>query len=66
MARVALKMRQEGRGSGGAVANKKLVNLGNFFGRVVEETSASDRDDRREIPGEMWSGFSPDMKSLLR
>ncbi len=66
MARVALKMRQQGRGSGGAIANKKLVNLGNFFGRVVEETSASDRDNRREIPGEMWSNFSPDMKSLLR
>ncbi len=66
MARVALKMRQQGRGSGGAVANKKLVNLGNFFGRVVEETSASDRDYRREIPSEMWSGFSTDMKSLLR
>ena len=66
LARVALKMRQDGRGTSGAVANKTLVNLGNFFGRVVEETSASDRDDRREIPREMWAGFSPDMQSLLR
>jgi len=66
LARVALRMRQEGRGSSGAVASKKLVNLGNFFGRVVEETSVSDRDYRREIPGEMWAHFSPEMRSLLR
>lgn len=66
LARVALKMRQDGRGTSGAVANKKLVNLGNFFGRVVEETSASDRDHRREIPRAMWAGFSPEMQSLLR
>jgi ectoine hydroxylase-related dioxygenase (phytanoyl-CoA dioxygenase family) len=66
LASVALAMRQQGRGTSGAVANKKLVNLGNFFGRVVEETSASDRDYRREIPREMWSRFSPEMKSLLR
>ncbi len=66
LARVALRLRQEGRGTSGAVASKKLVNLGNFFGRVVEETSASDRDYRREIPSDMWARFSPDMKSLLR
>ncbi len=66
LAHVALRMRQEGRGTGGSVVNKRLVNLGNFFGRVVEETSASDRDDRREIPRVMWSRFSPEMQSLLR
>jgi ectoine hydroxylase-related dioxygenase (phytanoyl-CoA dioxygenase family) len=66
LARVALKMRQQGRGDAGAVANRKLLNLANFFGRVVEETSASDRDYRRQIPHEMWRRFSPEMKSLLR
>lgn len=66
MAKRALKMRQDGRGSGGAVKNMTLLNLGNFFGRVVEETSASDRDYRRQIPREMWDDFSPEMRSLLR
>ncbi len=66
MARLALWMRQEGRGSGGAVKNRTLLNLGNFFGRIVEETSASDRDYRRRIPREMWDGYSPEMRSLLR
>jgi len=62
----ALRMRQEGRGPGGAVKNRKLLNLGNFFGRIVEETAASDRDFRRQIPREMWAGFSLEMRSLLR
>jgi len=62
----ALRMREEGRGSSGAVKNSKLLNLGNFFGRIVEETAASDRDYRRRIPREMWAGFSSDMHSLLR
>jgi ectoine hydroxylase-related dioxygenase (phytanoyl-CoA dioxygenase family) len=66
MARVALRMRQQGRGGEGVVANRKLLNLANFFGRVVEETSASDRDYRRQIPRGMWSAFTPEMKSLLR
>lgn len=66
LARVALRMRQQGRGATGTVANRKLLNLANFFGRVIEETSASDRDYRRQIPREMWSRFSPEMKSLLR
>lgn len=66
MARLALTMRQDGRGAGGAVKNMTLLNLGNFFGRIVEETSASDRDFRRQIPREMWDRFSPEMCSLLR
>ncbi|MGH8680024.1 MAG: phytanoyl-CoA dioxygenase family protein [Burkholderiales bacterium] len=66
MARLALWMRQEGRGTGGAVKNRTLLNLGNFFGRVVEETAASDRDYRRRIPREMWDGYSPEMRSVLR
>jgi ectoine hydroxylase-related dioxygenase (phytanoyl-CoA dioxygenase family) len=66
MSKLALWMRQEGRGSGGAVKNRTLLNLGNFYGRIVEETSASDRDYRRRIPLAMWEGFSPEMRSLLR
>lgn len=66
MARLALNMRQDGRGAGGSVKNMTLLNLGNFFGRIVEETSASDRDYRRQIPREMWGRFSPEMRSLLR
>ncbi len=66
MARLALRMRQEGRGAGGSVKNMTLVNLGNFFGRIVEETSASDRDYRRQISRDMWNGFSPETRSLLR
>jgi ectoine hydroxylase-related dioxygenase (phytanoyl-CoA dioxygenase family) len=66
MAGVAQSIRQSARGTSGAVANKRLLNLGNFFGRVVEETSASDRDYRRKIPPEMWNRFSPEMRSLLR
>lgn len=66
MAKLALKMRQDGRGGGGAVQNKKLLLLGNFFGRIVEETSASDRDFRRSISRQMWAGYSPEMRSLLR
>jgi ectoine hydroxylase-related dioxygenase (phytanoyl-CoA dioxygenase family) len=66
MARLALWMRQEGRGAGGTVKNKTLLNLGNFFGRIVEETAASDRDYRRQIPRDMWAGFSGEMRLLLR
>jgi ectoine hydroxylase-related dioxygenase (phytanoyl-CoA dioxygenase family) len=66
MARLALWIRREGRGTGGAVRSQKLLNLGNFLGRIVEETAASDRDQRRRIPRDMWAGFSPEMRSLLR
>ncbi|MGH6689116.1 MAG: phytanoyl-CoA dioxygenase family protein [Gammaproteobacteria bacterium] len=66
MAKLALWMRREGRGTGGAVKNRTLLNLGNFFGRIVEETSASDRDCRREIPRVMWDSYSPEMRALLR
>jgi hypothetical protein len=66
MARLALWIRREGRGTGAAVRSRKLLNLGNFLGRIVEETSASDRDHRRRIPRDMWAEFSPEMRSLLR
>ncbi|MDJ0534313.1 MAG: phytanoyl-CoA dioxygenase family protein [Xenococcaceae cyanobacterium MO_207.B15] len=65
-ARVALWMRRQGRGNSGKVKNQKLLNFGNFFGRVVEEMSGSDRDYRRVISEEMWRNFSPQMQSLLR
>jgi hypothetical protein len=66
MAKLALWMRREGRGIGGAVKNRTLLNLGNFFGRIVEETSASDRDYRRRLPRALWDGYSPEMRALLR
>ena len=65
-AKVALWMRRQGRGNSSKVQNQKLLNFGNFFGRVVEEMSGSDRDYRRVIPEEMWRDFSPQMQSLLR
>jgi ectoine hydroxylase-related dioxygenase (phytanoyl-CoA dioxygenase family) len=66
MAKAGLWMRREGRGNGTAVRSKTLLNLGNFFGRIVEETSASDRDYRRRIPQAMWDAFSPETRALLR
>jgi ectoine hydroxylase-related dioxygenase (phytanoyl-CoA dioxygenase family) len=66
MARAALRMRRDGLGQGGAVRSKTLLNLGNFFGRVVEETAASDRDYRRVIPRALWEQLPPEVRSLLR
>lgn len=66
LSKYALKMRTEGRGEGGYISNKKLLNLGNLFGRIVEEFSASDRDYRRVIPLRVWNTFSNRMKHLLR
>jgi ectoine hydroxylase-related dioxygenase (phytanoyl-CoA dioxygenase family) len=66
LAKLALWFRKKGRGDTGAVVNRKLLNFGNFFGRVVEEVSGSDRDYRRKIPYELWQSFSPKMKSVLR
>ena len=65
VARTALKMRENGRSSN-QISNQRLVNLGNLLGRVVEETSGSDRDYRRRIPTELWQTFSPKMQHLLR
>lgn len=65
-AKVALWMRRLGRGNSKKVQNQKLLNFGNFFGRVVEEMSGSDRDYRRVISEAMWRNFSPQMRSLLR
>jgi len=66
LARIALHMRKDGRGPGGAVKNQKLLNWGNLFGRIVEETSGSDRDYRRRIPRVLWDSYSSDLKHLLR
>lgn len=66
MAKVALWIREKGRGKKDHITNKKLLNWGNLFGRIVEETSASDRDYRREIPLEVWNKCSSQTKRLLR
>lgn len=65
-AKYALKLRRIGKGNKEAIHNQRLMNLGNFLGRVVEEFSASDRDYRRVIPGRLWDSFSPRLKHLLR
>ena len=46
--------------------NRTLLNLGNYFARIVEESSASARDHGWRIPREMRDGMSPEMRSLLR
>ena len=66
LARYALKMRSLGKGKSEHIDNQRLLNLGNFLGRVIEEFSASDRDYRRIIPRKSWDSFSPRMKHLLR
>lgn len=65
-ATAALNLRRTGRGEGGNIRNQKLLNLGNLFGRVVEELSGSDRDHRRVIPADLWNTLSPRTKKLLR
>ncbi|MEO0853023.1 MAG: hypothetical protein AAFY15_05925 [Cyanobacteria bacterium J06648_11] len=65
-ATAAQNLRQVGRGDGGRIRNQKLLNLGNLFGRVVEELSGSDRDHRRVIPADLWNTLSPRTKKLLR
>jgi hypothetical protein len=66
LAKWEVSLREKARGSGGSIQNKKLLNLGNLFGRIVEETSASDRNYRRKIPKEMWESFPASIKNLLR
>jgi len=66
VAKYALKLRREGKGDGELIGNRKLLNLGNLLGRIVDEFSASDRDYRRVIPRELWDTFSPRMQHLLR
>ncbi len=66
IAKLALKIREEGKGHGHSISNRALLNLGNFLGRLVEEFSASDRDYRRAIPATLWESFSPRMRQLLR
>lgn len=65
-AKSALYLREKGRGKTGSIANKKLLNWGNLYGRVVEELSCSDRDYRRSIPLSLWRNLSPKLQSLLR
>jgi ectoine hydroxylase-related dioxygenase (phytanoyl-CoA dioxygenase family) len=65
-AKIAMILRTKGRGNNGSIKKQKLLVFGNFFGRVVEEMSGSDRDYRRSIPQELWESFSPKLKSLLR
>lgn len=62
----ALAVRKVARGRGDQVQRPKLLNLGNLLGRVVEESSLSDRDYRRRIPEELWRGLSPRARRLLR
>jgi ectoine hydroxylase-related dioxygenase (phytanoyl-CoA dioxygenase family) len=64
--KVALWQRNTGRGNGHAVKNRQLLNFGNFFGRVVEEFSGSDRDNRRPISKAVWQSLSPKAQLLLR
>jgi len=66
LAKYALQLRRDGKGTREYIANRKLLNLGNFLGRIIEEFSASDRDYRRVIPRDLWNSFSPRMKHLLR
>lgn len=65
-ARNALTIRKIARGGGSQVQRPKLLNLGNLLGRVVEESSLSDRDHRRVIPEDIWNDLSPRAKHLLR
>lgn len=65
-ARIGLWMREQGRSQTGRVINQKLLNWGNLFGRIVEESSGSDRDYRREISNELWTSLSSETRSLLR
>ncbi len=62
IAKEALEYRNKGR----AKNNKKLINIGSLLGRIVDETSCSDRDYRRVIPTFLWNEFTPEAKHLLR
>ena len=63
-ARHALALRRRGRG--GAIANRRLLNWGNLYGRIVEELSCSDRDHRRPLSDSLWRQLSPALRHLLR
>jgi ectoine hydroxylase-related dioxygenase (phytanoyl-CoA dioxygenase family) len=65
-ARMALFLRKTGRGRGPVIQHPALFNLGNILGRVVEESSLTDRDYRRKIPASLWTQLSPRAQSLLR
>jgi ectoine hydroxylase-related dioxygenase (phytanoyl-CoA dioxygenase family) len=66
VAKLALSMRQKGRGKGSQIQNRELVNLGNLLGRLVDELSGTDRDYRRVIPHEIWEELTPAAKHFLR
>ncbi|MCX4162789.1 MULTISPECIES: phytanoyl-CoA dioxygenase family protein [Paraburkholderia] len=63
---LAARVREIGRGKGGSVASQRLLNLGNLLGRLVEETSHSDRDYRRAIEARTFARLSPRARHLLR
>lgn len=65
-AKIGKQMRLIAKGSTGRIKNQSLLNWGNFFGRIVEECSASDRDHRRVIPKLVWRNLSADSRQLLR
>ncbi|ALK32701.1 phytanoyl-CoA dioxygenase family protein [Burkholderia plantarii] len=65
---LAERVRKAGRGAsgGGAIANQRLLNLGNLLGRIVEESVQSDRDYRRPIEQHRFDALSPRARHLLR
>lgn len=65
-ARLALWMREKGAGGGEGIEASDLLDLGNGLGRHVFHQRLSDRDYRRRIPAELWDGFPPRARSLLR
>ncbi len=62
VAKKALEYRNKGR----ATKNKKLINIGSLLGRIVDETSCTDRDYRRVVPEAIWENLTPAAKNLLR
>ncbi len=66
VAKLALKMRRIGKSNNSQVKNRELLNLGNLLGRLVDETSGTDRDYRRVIPQSIWQEMTPAAKYLLR
>jgi hypothetical protein len=64
VARLALSQRERAR-SGGR-ARRELLDRGNALGRHVEYLGGSDRDFRRVISADRWSGLSADARRVLR
>jgi hypothetical protein len=45
---------------------KDVLNTANFYGRIVEELTGTDRDGHRGISAEVWNDLSPKAQHLLR